>query len=255
MLLIPGSQSGSVEFVESRGIILIKFKMLARYVTWSIPMERLESTANVKCDFLVRQMADLNARLLDNTSEDLAARVAKIEKLLGIETPVQSHVFRAFTLPDYTLSEDRKTVSKNAGTNSHYQAFISEQPLTAKNNTFSVLLNSFGTGINGHLIGVAKRDTNLRGGLHKTVGAYLVYLPKILRYSFYKDGHQISGQDNAMAHDGSRLTLRFEPTTSRLSFELDGTALLPTMKITGTNAAQLFPIVDLFSAEQSVSFE
>ena len=262
MLLSPGAQCGSVEFVESGGTLVVKSKFLARDMTWSITMERLESTPDVKCDFIVHQVEDLNARVMDLEEKDdddfddndLTARVKKLEQLLGLEKPVRAHVFRAVALPNYTLSPDRKTVSKNAGASGACQAFLSEQPITATGNAFTVLINNFGTGTNGLLAGVAKRDTNLRGGLHSKVGAYVVYLPKGSAHTFFKDGIRINCENRIVARALSRLSVRFDPTCSRLSFELDNTELLPKLEITEANASQLFPVVDLYDAEQSVSF-
>ena len=252
MLLTPESQSGSVEFVESRGTISIKFKILARDVTWNIPMERIEATADVKCEFLVRQIAELNVRLSDNSSDNFASRVAKIEKLLGIDTGVRTHVFRAVTVPNYTLSQNRKRVSKNAGTLDSYQAFLSEQPITATSNSFTVVINNLGIHLH---IGVAKQETKLQGGIYKNACAYIVYLNQGLPESLSNNrSAEIPIQNKVVACAGSRLIVRFDPTSSRLSFELDGIALLPKLEIAGTNASQLFPVVDLYNAEQSVSF-
>ena len=113
------SQLGSVEFIESRGTLVAKCKLLARDVMWIISLERLDSTADVKCEFLVRQVAELNARVLDlesNDFQDLAARVAKLEMMNDPNKHVQSsnpNELQAVTEAKETTSQDRKTVSKN----------------------------------------------------------------------------------------------------------------------------------------------
>ena len=192
-------------------------------------------------------------RLRRQRSRRTRQETRTVARTVGLEKPVDAHVFRAVAPPNYTLSPDRKTVSMNAKSGAG-QAFLSEQPITATSNSFTVLLNSLGTGINGLIVGVAKRGTYLRCGLHSKVGAYVVYLPKRSAHTFFKDGIRINGENRIVARSGSRLAVRFNPTCSRLLFELDNAELLPKLEITESNASQLFPVVDLYDAEQSVSF-
>ena len=143
-----------------------------------------------------------------NSSDNFAARVAKIEKLLGIDTGVRAHVFRAVTVPNYTLSQDRKTVSKNTGTSDSYQAFLSEQPITATGNSFTVVINNIGIELD---IGVATEELKLQGGIYNDACAYSVFLDKgkpMGLANIYYPKYSYFIENKVIACAGSRLTLR-----------------------------------------------
>ena len=127
------SQSVSVELLKARGTLVAKCKLLARDVMWIISLERLESTANVKCEFLECQVAELNARVLDlesNDFQDIAARVKKLEKIKDPNKDVLSnqHELQAVTVEKETTSQDRKSVSKNTRKCSALQKLFPETP-------------------------------------------------------------------------------------------------------------------------------
>lgn len=256
ILLSTDSQSDSckIEFIEKRRSLIIHCKLLAREMTWTFPMERLESTADVKCEFLVRQDEELTARVKHleiKNSEDFAMRLKQLEKLLGVKKGIVSHVFQDVAVSNCTLSNDRKTVMKSLGSSSSFQAFMSEQPITATDNTFTVIINSFGTDLE---IGVAKREITLQGGLYSQSGAFLVYFSNGSTNRFYNSRAEITPTTRVSLRAGSSLTVRFDALSNKLSFEIDGTALLPVLTLADINASQLFPVVDLYNPGQSISF-
>lgn len=58
-------QSASVKFVEERSKLVITSKLLGsgKNVTWAIPKEQREMTANENCEPLVKQVEQLTARV------------------------------------------------------------------------------------------------------------------------------------------------------------------------------------------------
>ena len=274
MLLSLKEQSISAELVESSTTLVVKLKYFTRDLTWEFPMdiERPELPLvqiDEEYEILMRQVKNPYTRVIKLEEKDLvdddcdhSERVKKHVQLCELfgYPPWREHLFRSVEMPNYTLSPDRKTVSQNAGPSGACQAFLAEQPIGATGNTFTVIINSFGTGSNGLLVGVAKSNTSLWGGLHSKVGAYVVLLPNGSEAhpdTFFKNGVKISGKKRTtrQVRAGSRLVVRFDPASNQLSFELDKNALLPELAVTGADRFQLYPVVDLFGAEQSISFE
>ena len=83
--------SAGVEFIEKTKYSCNQLKLLAKSVTWKIQLERLETTAEVKREFLVKQV------------EQLTSRLNNLEELLGVGKGVQQPVFATVNVANYTL--------------------------------------------------------------------------------------------------------------------------------------------------------
>ena len=80
-------------------------------------IERIETTADVKCEFLVKQV------------EQLTSRITHLEQLMGVGKNAQQRpVFAAVNVDYYSLSDDRRKVT-NSGMGTAWQGFLSEQSL------------------------------------------------------------------------------------------------------------------------------
>lgn len=165
--LSSDSQSGSVEFIEKQSTLVITSKLLAKCVTWKIQLERIETTTDVKCEFLVKQV------------EQLTSRLSHLEELLGVGKDVQHPVFAEFGNYPCTLSDDRRklTVLKNYG--GRWQEFLSEQPLSSMGHKFQISLDV----LEDHssvMIGVAKRNTPTNAGVYSKAGSWMLCLSSTL---------------------------------------------------------------------------
>ena len=85
------------------------------------------------------------------------------------------------TVPNFTLSADRKTVRKNAGANGKY-GFLSEQSLAAMGNKFTVELTTSGSDL---MVGVALRDVDHDDGYGMREGSWMLLLGKASNCCFY----------------------------------------------------------------------
>ena len=243
MLLEEKLTTGSVEFIEKRSILVVKTKLLAMPVTWTIPMERLESTADVKCEFLVKQMEKLTA-----SNKQLTTRVKSLEELIsGTPDKVERPLFAAVNIPNLTLSADRKTVTRNSG--SGWQGFISEQSILAMGNRFTLTLTNIGSNI---LVGVAKRGTDLANGFHSKAGSWMLYIVSGSTYYLYSNGIGIAINSRIPIANGSQLTVRLDPINEVIYFQANG-CLLYTLDVPKP-FSDLYAAVEFNEANQSVSF-
>ena len=55
--------NASVKFIEKQSTLVINSKHLEKSLTWKIQLERLETTADTKCAFLVKQMEHFKSRM------------------------------------------------------------------------------------------------------------------------------------------------------------------------------------------------
>ena len=231
MLLEEKSPTGSVEFIEKQNILVVKIQLLVIPVTWNIPMERLESTADFKCEFLVKQVEQLTA-----SNKQLTARVKSLEEFIaGTPDKVELPVFASLNVPNYTLSADRKTITRNKGSGT--QGFLSEQSIPAMGNRFTLTLTNMGENIK---VGVAKRGTSGANGLYSKAGSWMLYLE--YKYWFYVQDYS---ERPITAKNGSQVN-------ELIYFLVDG-CLRYTVGIPKP-FSDLYAAVDLNEANQSVSF-
>ena len=214
-------------------------------VTWTIPLERLESTADVKCEFLVKQVEQLAA-----SNKELSDSVKYLTQALGLPEKVQSPLFAAFNNTNFTLSADRKTLVKNAGTGNWWQGFVSELSLVAISNRFTL---SFTTTHSNLMVGVVKRGTNPTNGFCSKTGSWMLHLCQGSIDHFYYNGSATAVSNRTSITNGSRLTVCLEPQTQQLVFELNGT--LVHSAALSENPFNLLAAVDFYEAGHSVNFE
>ena len=244
MLLEEKLTTGSVEFIEKRSILVVKTKLLAMPVTWTIPMERLESTADVK--FLVKQMEQLTA-----SNKQLTARVKFLEEFIS-ETPnkVERPLFAAVNIPNFTLSANRKTVTRNSG--GGWQGFLSEQPILAMGNRFTLTLTNMGSNNGLLMVGVAKRGTDPANGLHSKAGSWMLYLFSGFTYKLFSNNIGIAINLSIPIANGSQLTVCLDPINEVIYFKPNG-CLLYTLDVPKP-FSDLYAAVDFYEINQSVSF-
>ena len=215
---------------------MITSKLLAETVTWTIPLERVEATADEKFEFLVKQLGQVTLRL------------THLEELLEVGKDVQRPVFAAINIANYTLSSDRRKVTKS-GNDSSWQSFLSEQSFSAMGNKFKISLDVIYYS-QSVAIGVAKKNIATNGGVHTKNGSWMVYLYLGKYYLIFNNGsNKHCGQ--TQFRTGSRLAVSLELITKQLSFELDG-ALVYSLALADTN--DLFAAVDLSDKDTSLSF-
>ena len=200
LLLEDKSSSGCVEFIENCSLLILKFKILAIPVTWTIPMNR----------------------------------------------PLFANVSNPF----FTLSEDRKTVSKNTGYLATFQGFFSEQSLEAIGNTFTVDLTKCGSTV---LVGVARRGTDPAGGLFSKAGSWMLQLTNGYTNYFFSNGNKGTPATAPISiNKDSPLIVLLDPFKSQILFKSNGkvlyTADIPK-PFTDLHAA-----IDLYESGKSVSF-
>ena len=218
------SQSGSVEFNEKLHTLVIVSKLPVQTLTWNIPMDRLETTCDVKCEFL----------------------------------DALSPVFAADNVPEcFTISENRKTVNSerwsyicNVGdTTTAWRGFLSEQLISAFSNKFVVSLVALGT--TNLMVGVAKRGAVTNGVLSKTE-SWMLHLHGINIFRFCGPHVATCIGTTTPFRYGSRLTVSFTEN-GLLCFELDGT-FVHSSQLAGSDASELFAAVNLRDPGQSVTF-
>lgn len=245
-LLQESSSAGSVEFHEKSYTLVIKTKLITIPVTWNILMERLESTADVKCQFLVKQIEKLAA-----FNEELSARVKHLEEINGTPAKVERSLFAAVNLANFTLSGDRKTISKNVGTGNGYQGFLSEHSIAAMGNKFTVALTNMGTNL---MVGVARKGTAMAGGIYSKAGSWMLYFNNGQTHSFFANGAAAAAVSTRIAvNNGSQLSVRLDPLNEQIYFRVNGSVIY-TADIQLKPYADFFAAVDCYDAGQSLSF-
>ena len=149
----------------------------------------------------------------------------------------------------FTLSEDRKTVSKNTGYLATFQGFLSQQSLEAIGNTFTVDLTKCGSYV---LVGVARRGTEPAGGLFSKAGSWMLQLTNGYTSYFFSNGNKgIIVTPLSINKDG-QLIILLDLLKSQILFKSNGivlyTADIPK-PFTDLHAA-----IDLYESGKSVSF-
>ena len=128
-----------MEFVESRNALVIQAKIPALDIKWTIPLERLVSTADVKCEFLVKQLEAMTIKLnalsssndkLVTSNKEISESAKYLKQTIGLPEKIQCPMFAAINNTNFTLSADRKTLVRNEGTG--FQGFVSEHSLLAR---------------------------------------------------------------------------------------------------------------------------
>ena len=246
------SGCGSVEFIESRSTLMVSAKFLAMDVEWPILLERLESTVDMKCDFLVKELGALKSSIdqLVASNKELSDSVKYLKQTLGLPEKVQRPLFAAINNTNYTLSADRKTLVKNANTGNEWQGFVSEQSLLAIGNRFTLNLTIEDSAL---MVGVARRGTDPTDGLYSKAGSWMLYIVNGSIYSFYNNGNEVTAANKATGANGGKLSVSVDPATMQLVFELNGAAVHNVAP--SELSFNLFPAVDLFEAYQSVTFD
>ena len=186
-------------------------------VTWTIPLERLESTAKMKCEFLEKRVEQLEA-----PNKELSDSVKYLKQTLGMPEKVQRPLFAAINNTKFTLSADRKTLVKNANTGNGWQGFVSEQSLLAIGNRFTLNLTKVGSHL---IVGVARRGTDPTDGLYSKAGSWMLYIVNGSIYSFYNNGTEVTAANKASGANGGKLSVSVDPATMQLVFELNGAAV------------------------------
>ena len=247
-ILSSDSQSDSVEFNEKLHTLVIVSKLPVQTVTWNIPMDRLETTPDVKCEFLLELLANL------------LARAEHLEDLLGIGAAKDtlSPVFAAGNVPQcFTISENRKTINserwsnicKVGDTTTAWRGFLSEQPISAFSNKFVVSLVALGT--TNLMVGVAKRGAVTNGILSKTE-SWMLHLHSNNSLRFCGPHVATCIGISTTFRFGSRIAVSVTEN-GLLCFESDGT-LVHSSQLTCSDASELFAAVNLLDPGQSVTF-
>lgn len=244
MLLREKSTFGSVEFNEKSSTLVVNTKLILVPVTWNIPMKRIESATALKCQFLekqVEQLTDANKALTD--------RMKFLEEQIGFGEPkkVESPIFAAVTVPNFTISADRKTV--NADLYATWHGFLSEHSLTAMGNKFTVCLNNIGTSL---MVGVARRGTDPKNGLSYKTSSWMLCINGGSTYQFYSNGAGATVTTRIAVANGSQLTVRLDTLNEQLYFKINGNVLY-TADIPKP-FSDLYAAVDLNYAYQSIGF-
>ena len=246
MLFNEKTPTGSVQFIEQNSILIVKTKLLALTVTWAIRMERLESTADVKFEVLKKQMEQLTA-----SNKQLTARVKSLEELNArIPDKFERPMFAAVNVPNYTLSSDRKTLTRNGGLG--WQGFLSEQSIAAMGNRFTLILTNMGTNI---MVGVAKRGTSPANGLYSKAGSWMLYIGYGSTYYLRSNNTSTLVNPSKPIANGSQLKVRLDPIDELIFFEANGCVLTVLYTADAPKPfSDLFAAVDFCEANQSVSF-
>ena len=267
--LSSDAQSGSVMFNEKLHSLVIVSKLPVQTLTWNILMERLETTPDVKCEFLLELLANLMARAehLEKLL-GIGAEIPPVEESLSpVEdslSPVEdslSPVFAADKVPEcFTLSGNRKTICSerlpyicNFGdTRIAWRSILSERPISAFSNKFVVSVVTL-SGATNLMVGVAKRGAVTNGLLSKTE-SWMLHLHGVNRFNFYGPRVASCSGTTSPKRNGSRLAVKLTEN-GLLRFELDGT-LTTSYHLTceDADASELFAAVNLRDPGQSVSF-
>lgn len=224
--------------------MVVKTKVILIPVTWTITLERLETTADVKCDFLLRQVEQLTV-----SNKELSARLKSIEEIFGAPERVERPLFAAVNVPNFTISADRRTVSKNPNTNCAWQGFLSEHSIAAMGNKFTVALANWGTNL---MVGVARRGIDPTGGLYSKAGSWMLYFSGGSTHCFYSNGGGAAVSTRIETSNGSQITVRLDPFNEQIYFKINGSVLY-----TGDIPkpfCDLYAAVDFNEASQSISF-
>ena len=237
LLLAENSPSGRVKFIEHHSSLVCKLPLVA--MPWTIPMERVEPKADVRND------------LLENQVKQLSARVKFLEHLIRAPAKVEGPRFEDVSVPDFTLSADRKTASRHVGNgNGGWHGFLSKQSLAAMGNKFTVKLTPNGEDLS---VGVALRNADPYDGFNNTEGCWMLQLgagPSCCFCSNGNNGTEFSTQTEIV--DGSRLSVRLDPLNKLLYFSINGSVL--HIADIPEPFGDLYAAVDLQAAGQSVSF-
>ena len=213
-------------------------------------MVRLESTADVKCEFLVKQMEQLTA-----SNKQLSARVNFLEEFIaGTPDKVERPLFAAVNMHNFTISSDRKTITRNSNDTSGWQSVFSEQTVAAMGNRFTLTLINMGTELS---VGVAKRGTGTSpaNGLHSNAGSWMLFFASGFTEAFYSNGSYTELSDSSSESrtgNGCQLTVRLDPLNELIYFKANG-FLLYTADIPKP-FSDLYAAVDFHDGNQSVSF-